>query len=133
MPSLNRPDTLEGFTVKKKGNCVSIYVTVGLDANNNICESIIKAGKAGGCVSAWVELTGRLMSRALSRGDTVEALIDELKGIKCGQGENSCPDCIAKAIQTLIDKGLINGKENTETSMEASPTDNRSGAQEGQT
>jgi len=111
MSKYERPNVLRSTTVKKKGHCGNIYVTVSVQDDKTPREAISKMGKAGGCAAAFVEAIGRLMSRALSRGDNIEDLAEELDGIMCGQGKNSCPDCIAKAVLRLVETGHIKRHE----------------------
>lgn len=95
--SLDRPETLESVTVKVKTECGSMYMTIGSSADKQV-EAIIKLGKAGGCAAAFCEAIGRLLTRALQRGDDLEGLIGMLSGISCFSGKNSCPDAISKAM-----------------------------------
>ena len=41
---------------------------------------------------------------ALVKGMSVEDAIERLKGIKCGMKNTSCPDQLARALETMIEK-----------------------------
>lgn len=102
-----RPRVTAGTTEKVKTGCGNLYITVNRD-EHGICEVFTSTGKAGGCPSQS-EATARLVSLALRSGVDIEAIIDQLKGIRClstvsrkNGGEIkvlSCPDAIGKAIE----------------------------------
>ncbi|QHI72020.1 vitamin B12-dependent ribonucleotide reductase [Aminipila terrae] len=99
-----RPDITSGFTEKVKIGCGNLYITVNYD-ENGICEVFTNTGRTGGCPSQS-EATARLVSIALRSGISSEALVEQLKGIRCpstirqkGMNVTSCPDAIAKAIE----------------------------------
>ncbi len=60
---------------------MNLYITVNYD-DNGICEVFTNLGRAGGCPSQS-EATSRLVSIALRSGMSVEAIIEQLKGIRC--------------------------------------------------
>ena len=41
---------------------------------------------------------------ALVKGMSVEDAIERLKGIKCGMKNTSCPDQLARALETMVEK-----------------------------
>jgi ribonucleoside-diphosphate reductase alpha chain len=101
-----RPDVTTGFTEKIRIGCGNIYLTVNYD-ENGICEVFTNTGRGGGCPSQS-EATARLVSIALRSGLDAQAIIEQLKGIRCPStikrqdlNVTSCPDAIAKVIQKV--------------------------------
>ena len=107
-----RPETTYGETVKTRIGCGTMYITVNSD-DNGICEVFTSLGRNGGCPSQS-EATSRLISLALRSGVSVEAVIDQLKGIRCmntmrkggvkqtdGTVVLSCPDAIGKIMEKV--------------------------------
>lgn len=115
-----RPSITRGLTEKVKIGCGNLYITVNYD-DDGICEVFTNTGRAGGCPSQS-EATSRLISIALRSGLSSDALIEQLRGIRCpstirqkGMSVTSCPDAIAKTIQKVL-------KETPFTSVPASTT-----------
>lgn len=109
-----RPDIVTGFTEKVKIGCGNLYITVNYD-ENGICEVFTNTGRAGGCPSQS-EATSRLISIALRSGVDVQAIISQLKGIRCPSTIRhkdlkvlSCPDAIGQLIEKVAD--FHNGKD----------------------
>lgn len=101
-----RPDVTTGFTEKIQIGCGNIYITVNYD-ERGICEVFTNTGRGGGCPSQS-EATARLVSIALRSGLDANAIIEQLRGIRCPstirKGNlkvTSCPDAIAKVIQKV--------------------------------
>ncbi len=99
-----RPEITTGITEKVKIGCGNLFVSVNSD-EKGICEIFTNTGRAGGCASQS-EATARLISIALRSGLSVDAIIEQLKGIRCsacirreGINVTSCPDAIAKVIK----------------------------------
>ncbi len=106
-----RQNVTSGTTEKVLTGCGNLYTTVNSDSEG-ICEVFTSTGRAGGCPSQS-EATSRLVSLALRSGISVDALIEQLKGIRClstvsakkGNSEIkclSCPDAIGRAIEKYI-------------------------------
>ena len=88
-----------------------------------LCEVFANLGKAGGC-PAQSEATCRAVSAALRSGVDPQALIEQLKGIRCPSTlvarKNdksvdvlSCPDAVARALkETLGDGAAFGGPAN---------------------
>ena len=96
-----------------KIGCGNLYITVNYD-EQGVCEVFTNTGRAGGCPSQS-EATARLMSVALRAGVDSDELIRQLKGIRCpstirqqGMAVTSCPDAIAKAIETVMQASKTN-------------------------
>ena len=115
-----RPAITTGLTEKVKIGCGNLYITANYD-EQGICEVITNLGRAGGCPSQS-EATSRIISIALRSGVQVEAIIEQLKGIRCHSTLNqrakgnkeikvlSCPDAIARTLERLVNRGE-NGRE----------------------
>jgi ribonucleoside-diphosphate reductase alpha chain len=105
-----RPEVTRGITEKVVIGCGNLYVTVNYD-DEGICEVFANLGRAGGCPSQS-EATSRLVSTALRSGLDVNAIIEQLKGIRCHStlrqralNNNikvlSCPDAIGKVLEKV--------------------------------
>lgn len=110
-----RPTTTLGVTEKIRIGCGNLYVSVMAD-EKGICEVFTNTGRAGGC-SSQSEATARLISIALRSGLSVDAIIEQIKGIRCpacirreGVNVTSCPDAIARVIKEHMELGKA--KEN---------------------
>jgi len=106
-----RQNVTHGTTEKVLTGCGNLYVTVNSD-DEGICEVFTSTGRAGGCPSQS-EATSRLVSLALRSGISVDAMVEQLKGIRCLSTVSrkktnseieclSCPDAIGRAIERYI-------------------------------
>ncbi|MBI4830450.1 MAG: vitamin B12-dependent ribonucleotide reductase [Candidatus Lindowbacteria bacterium] len=129
-----RQTVTHGTTEKVLIGCGNLYVTVNSD-ELGICEVFTSTGRAGGCPSQS-EATSRLVSLALRSGISVDALVEQLKGIRClstvaAKRINkdirclSCPDAIGRAIDKYTKNPKrpaaveeINGEPEIETKAE---------------
>ncbi len=106
-----RPTTTLGVTEKIKIGCGNLYVSVNAD-EKGICEVFTNTGRAGGC-SSQSEATARLISITLRSGLSVDAITEQIKGIRCpacmrreGVNVTSCPDAIARVIKKYNEVGV---------------------------
>ena len=113
-----------GTTAKYKTACGTLYITINRDNNGNIIETFVNVSKTGVCKSN-IDAVSRMVSVALRSGTMVEEIIDQLKGINCAACSRalakkekidgcSCPDILAKAIQSEYESGEIYIKKNEE-------------------
>jgi len=103
-----RPEETQGHTKRVNTGCGHIYVTVNSD-DYGICEVFCTLGKSGGCASAQLEATSRLISLALRAGIDVTSVVRQLRGIRCpsiaweeGKSVLSCADAIASVLEKHI-------------------------------
>jgi len=103
-----RSKITSGITERVTTGCGYLYVTVNSD-EDGICEVFSSLGKAGGCASAQLEATCRLISLALRSGIDVASVVRQLRGIRCpsiaweeGKSILSCADAIASVLEKHI-------------------------------
>jgi len=116
-----RPEITSGITQKIETGCGHLYVTINSD-DSGPCEIFTQMGKVGGCASAQLESIARLGSMLLRANVKLEAMIQQLRGIRCpnakwnkGKQITSCADAIAVSLETFLAvqaKGMINGSIN---------------------
>ena len=103
-----RPKITAGRTIETRTGCGALYVTINED-EYGIAEVFVQLGKSGGCAASQTEAIGRLLSIALRSWVNPEALIRQLKGIRCpsigfDEGEiiTSCADGVAKVLEKYL-------------------------------
>ena len=120
-----RPYQTRGTTQKIGTGCGNLYITINED-DQGPNEIFALMGKSGGCPASQAEATGRLVSLALRSGVDIDAIIEQLRGIRCpsplwsdGNIILSCSDAIAKALeqyhQAITGKSsprMVPGKKN---------------------
>lgn len=129
-----RPNKTTGVTEKIRIGCGNLYVSVMAD-DKGICEIFTNTGRAGGC-SSQSEATARLISIALRSGISVDAIVEQVKGIRCpacirreGVNVTSCPDAIARVIKEHMElgKGKINSVTvKSQSAVEEKPVQTKS-------
>jgi ribonucleoside-diphosphate reductase alpha chain len=105
-----RPKITRGITERVTTGCGYIYVTVNFD-DKGICEVFSSLGKAGGCASAQLEATCRLISLVFRSGIDVGSVIKQLRAIRCpsvswenGRAILSCADAIGSVLEKYAKK-----------------------------
>ena len=103
-----RPEITNGITQRLETGCGHMYVTINTDSQG-ACEVFIQMGKVGGCASAQLEAIARLSSLALRSSIRMEAIIRQLKGIRCqspmwhkGKMITSCGDAVGQALERFL-------------------------------
>jgi len=103
-----RPKIMTGRTIETRTGCGSLYVTINED-EHGIAEVFVQLGKSGGCAASQTEAIGRLLSVALRSWINPDALIRQLKGIRCpsigfdnGEIITSCADGVAKVLEKYL-------------------------------
>ncbi|MFC1864688.1 vitamin B12-dependent ribonucleotide reductase [Chloroflexota bacterium] len=103
-----RPEDTQGHTKRVNTGCGHMYITVNFD-EQGICEVFSTLGKSGGCASAQLEATCRLISLALRAGVDIASIVKQLRGIRCpsiaweqGKSVLSCADAIASVLEKHI-------------------------------
>ena len=122
-----RPKVTKGITERVTTGCGYIYVTVNFD-DKGICEVFSSLGKSGGCASAQLEATSRLISLALRSGIGLASVAKHLRGIRCpsvaweeGRAVLSCADAIASVLEKYTKT------EDTDTSKDLGTAKNWAG------
>ncbi len=109
-----RPYVTRGSTQRLETGCGHLYITINED-DKGLCEVFTQMGKSGGCTASQAEAIGRLISLALRSGIEPEAIVKQLKGIRCpsplwqpGGMVLSCSDAVAKALERFTkDRSVI--------------------------
>jgi ribonucleoside-diphosphate reductase alpha chain len=105
-----RPETMVGKTVKMVLPQGSLYVTVNFDEEGNVKEVFANMGRGGSQEKSYCEAIGRLISRYLQAGGSIDNVLKSLKGIRANDSITwykglklySVPDAIAKAIEIAM-------------------------------
>ncbi|MGQ9587935.1 MAG: vitamin B12-dependent ribonucleotide reductase [Thermoplasmata archaeon] len=111
-----RPYVTRGSTQRLETGCGHLYVTINED-EKGLCEVFTQMGKSGGCTASQAEAIGRLISLALRSGIEPEAIIKQLKGIRCpsplwqpGGMILSCSDAVSKALERYTKDRTVAGQ-----------------------
>ncbi len=112
-----RPMMMQGTTMRIDTGCGKLYVTINED-DQGLFEIFAQMGKSGGCAMSQSEAVARLISLALRAGVDTDAILKQLRGIRCpapllakGGVVLSCPDAMSKAIERHISKKRDIGEE----------------------
>jgi len=107
-----RPEVLQGETVRIRMACGNMYVTVNRAPDGGRpFEVFATIGPSGSCGRALAEALTKTISHALRWGVPPELIVKSLKGIKCdkpswGSGRviHSCPDAVARVLERYLEK-----------------------------
>jgi ribonucleoside-diphosphate reductase alpha chain len=124
-----RPYLTRGATQRLETGCGHLYVTINED-ERGLCEVFTQMGKSGGCTASQAEAVGRLISLALRSGIEPEAIVKQLKGIRCpsplwqpGGMVLSCSDAVAKALERFVkERDAIHERAESEGSTGPEPS-----------
>jgi ribonucleoside-diphosphate reductase alpha chain len=112
-----RPQMMQGTTMRVETGCGKLYVTINED-DQGLFEIFAQMGKSGGCAMSQSEAISRLISLALRAGVDTDAILKQLRGIRCpapllakGGVVLSCPDAMSKAIEKHIKQKRDVGEE----------------------
>ncbi|MDO8487366.1 MAG: adenosylcobalamin-dependent ribonucleoside-diphosphate reductase [Candidatus Curtissbacteria bacterium] len=100
------PQEAWGMRVRKKADVGQVYTSVFRDVDGAPIEVFVTIGKTGGYVAGAAEVTGRLASRALKYGATLEEVASDLIGIACGTPYGFGTESVLSAFDA-IGKSLI--------------------------
>jgi ribonucleoside-diphosphate reductase alpha chain len=100
------PHEAWGMRVRKKADVGHVYTSVFRDAEGSPVEVFVTIGKTGGYVAGAAEVTGRLASRALKYGASLEEVASDLIGISCGTPYGLGPESVLSAFDA-VGKSLI--------------------------
>ena len=100
------PTEAWGMRIRKKADVGHVYTSVFRDAEGAPVEVFVTIGKTGGYVAGAAEVTGRLASRALKYGASLEEVASDLVGISCGTPYGLGPDSVLSAFDA-VGKSLI--------------------------
>ncbi|OGO24521.1 MAG: ribonucleoside-diphosphate reductase, adenosylcobalamin-dependent [Chloroflexi bacterium RBG_16_51_9] len=117
-----RPKRTTAFVEKVTTGCGNMYVTVASD-EHGLFEVFSTLGKAGGCATAQLEATCRLISTALRSGIDAATIVKDLRGIRCpsiawedGKAVLSCADAIAGVLEKHV-AGYVPAADNAYSSV----------------
>ena len=100
------PQEAWGMRVRKKADVGHVYTSVFRDSDGAPVEVFVTIGKTGGYVAGAAEVTGRLASRALKYGASLEEIASDLVGISCGTPYGLGPDSVLSAFDA-VGKSLV--------------------------
>jgi len=95
------PHEAWGMRVRKKADVGHVYTSVFRDSQGIPIEVFVTIGKTGGYVAGAAEVTGRLASRALKYGASLQEVASDLIGISCGTPYGLGPESVLSAFDAV--------------------------------
>jgi ribonucleoside-diphosphate reductase alpha chain len=121
----NRTAALQGSTRRMPTGCGNLYVTINEEEGVPF-ELFAQMGKAGGCAASQAEAIGRLVSLALRAGVDTQAIVKQLRGVRCpspawedGSLILSCSDAISKALDAYLGDKHPDSREEASLAVES--------------
>jgi len=103
----DRPNELEGITIKYELACAAVYVTYNFQ-DGKLTEIFTRIGKAGSCSGCLVQSLSRVLSISIQEGIDVKKLAKTLIGMECVGSQmgarddpnrlTSCMDAVAREL-----------------------------------
>ena len=100
------PQEAWGMRIRKKADIGPVYTSVFRDGEGEPVEVFVTIGKTGGYIAGAAEVTGRLASRALKYGASLEEIASDLVGISCGTPYGFGPESVLSAFDA-VGKSLL--------------------------
>ena len=103
---MERPDSIQGHTVRTKCGCGKLYISLNQHPDG-YKEVFIWLGKSGGCSMSWCDAVARLITFALNSGTPRDKIVRAMKGVRCPSPYIeilSCADAIAKVLEGWEDE-----------------------------
>ena len=128
-PIQERPEVVEGLTIKVKTGCGNMYIVVNRH-DKRMHEVFSVLGKSGSCAYCQNNANATLISHALRGGVEPERLIKDLIDVRCAEWNGSpihpksCLDAIAKAMRQALDIWAEMDKKETNGDICSSNTGN---------
>jgi|GEM_PF-3162632 len=103
-----RPDELEGQTIKVDTACGNMFVTINTTENYPIFEVFAASGKTGSCSAAFVDALTRTISIGLRAGVDPDEIIEQIINIRCpkSNSKKSCPEAIAQVMKDYLEENF---------------------------
>lgn len=99
---------IESATREIKTGCGPMHVTITTQ-DDSVIGIWATLGKSGGCPAANLYIICKLINKLLAKGERVESIMEEFKGVSCpnptytnGERVLSCIDAMAIAVDSMM-------------------------------